>query len=55
MIFNSTTNEDTTQKTFRMPNDLIEKIEKLAIKYDRNFSRQVIFMLKEYIRFKESE
>ena len=43
----------TTQKTIRLENDLIEKIEKLATENERDFTKQLKFMLKEYIRIKE--
>ena len=43
----------TTQKTIRLENDLIEKIEKLAAENDRDFTKQLKFMLKEYLRIKE--
>jgi len=45
--------QDTKQKTIRMENELIEKIEKLAKENERDFSKQLKFMLKEYIRITE--
>lgn len=47
--------DDKTAKTIKMPNDLIEQIEKLAYDNERNFSTQVIFMLKQYIKFQEQK
>ena len=48
------TTQDTTQKTIRMENELIATIEKLAEQSERDFSGQVRFMLKEYLRIKEN-
>jgi hypothetical protein len=45
---------ETAAKTIRMPLPLINKIEDLSKDNDRDFSKQVIHMLKEYIRIKES-
>ena len=47
------TNKETITKTIRMEPDLIEKIEKLADESERDFTKQVKFMLIEYIRSKE--
>lgn len=38
-----------TTKSIRMDNDLINKIQNLADKSERNFSQQVIFILKKYL------
>lgn len=44
---------DTTQKTIRFDNDLIRTIDDLGKESERDFSSQVRFMLKEYLRIKE--
>ena len=46
---------ETTQKTIKLENDLIEKINELRKGTERDFSKQVKFMLREYIRIKESK
>lgn len=48
-------NKETQTKTLRMQMDLINKIEKMAEESERDFTKQVIFMLKEYIKLKESK
>ena len=42
------------QKSILFEADLVSKIESLAIESERDFSGQVRYMLKEYIRIKES-
>ncbi len=42
MPFNKNKNQDTVSKTIRIPKDLNEIIESLAIKDERDFSKQVI-------------
>lgn len=51
---NNTDNElnSTTSKTIRFDNELIVAINDLRKGTERDFSAQVRFMLKEYIRFK---
>lgn len=44
---------DTTSKSIRFENDLIEKIEAMGKEAERDFSSQVRFMLKEYLKMKE--
>ena len=44
---------ETTKKTIIFENDTIEKIEKMAKQSERDFSGQVRFIIKEYIRMKE--
>lgn len=44
---------ETTKKTIIFENDLIEKIEKMAKESERDFSGQVRFIIKEYIRMRE--
>lgn len=44
---------ETTKKTIIFENDTIEKIEKMAKESERDFSGQVRFIIKEYIRMKE--
>ena len=43
-------NNDTQQKTIRFEKDLIEEIENLARGTERDFSKQVKFMLRQYIK-----
>lgn len=45
--------QETTQKTIRIDNDLIKDIEELGKKSERDFSSQIRFMLKEYLRIRE--
>lgn len=45
--------KDTVTKTIRFEPELIEKIEKIGQEAERDFSSQVRFMCKEYIRLKE--
>jgi len=52
MAYNKTKEEETTQKTIRFPNDMISVIEKMAEEGERDFSKQVIFMVKKYIEIK---
>ncbi|CAB1247924.1 Toxin-antitoxin system protein [Ruminococcaceae bacterium BL-6] len=40
-------------KTIRIESDIADKIQKLANESERDFSSQVRFMLKEYLRIKE--
>ena len=48
------TQENTKQTSIRLPITLYEKIEALANENDRKPAEQIRFMLKEYIRIKES-
>lgn len=48
-------NKETILKAIRFEKDLIEKIEKLAEGTERDFSKQVKFMLRKYIEFVEKE
>lgn len=41
------------KKTINFEEDLIKQIEKMAADTERDFSGQVRWMLKEYIRIKE--
>lgn len=47
--------KETEQKTIRMDRELIEKIEIQAKKAERDFSGQVRFMLKEYLRIIQNQ
>jgi len=38
--------EKTIQRSLRLPADLVQKIEQLGHKNERNFSRQVVYMLR---------
>ena len=40
----------TKQFTFRMPNDLREKLDQIAIKEDRSLSNLIIKVLKDYVK-----
>ena len=40
----------TKQFTFRMPNDLREKLEQIANKADRTLSNLIIKILKDYVK-----
>lgn len=44
-----------TTKTIKMENELIEKITAMGKKAERDFSSQVRYMLKEYIKIKEEQ
>ncbi len=44
---------ESMKKTIIFEKDLIDKIEKMAKETERDFSGQVRWMLKEYIRIKE--
>lgn len=44
---------DQTIKTIRFEKDLINIIDKLAKENERDFSSQVRFMIKEYLKIKE--
>lgn len=41
--------KETQSKTIRMEEDLIKKIDKMREGTERNFSKQVQWMLKQYI------
>lgn len=45
--------QETTLKSIRLENSLIEQIEKMAEKYERDFTKQIKFMLKQYIEILE--
>lgn len=45
---------ETQQKTIRMEKELIEKIEEMRKGTERDFSKQVKFMLKNYIEIIEN-
>lgn len=47
--------QDTTSKSVRFENELIAKIERMGAEAERDFSSQVRYMVKEYIRIKESK
>ena len=46
-------NKEVIIKTIRLEKDLAEKIQKMAENGQRDFTKQVRFMLLEYIRLKE--
>lgn|GEM_PF-827161 len=46
---------DTQQKTIRFEKDLIEQIENLAKGTERDFSKQVKFMLRQYIKITQEK
>ena len=47
--------EEQTKNTIIFENSLIDKIQKMAKEADRDFSGQVRYMLKQYIKMKEDE
>lgn len=49
MPYNKSTSKKTIQKTFRIPVDVYETIERLAEENDRDFTKQINHMLKKYI------
>ncbi len=53
MQTNECQNKPTQQKTIRMENELIKKIDELRKGTERSFAQQVKYMLKEYIKIKE--
>lgn len=48
-------NKETITKTLRIERKLYEKIQKMADDSERDFTKQVRFMLTEYIKIKESK
>lgn len=46
-------NKETIVKSIRFEKDLAEKVQKMAEQGQRDFTKQVRFMLLEYIRIKE--
>lgn len=53
MDYNKKDGQTTIQKTIRLPIELCETIDKLAETNDRDFSKQIIHMLKKYLEFQE--
>lgn len=51
---NNIQQRETQQKTIRMDIELIKKVEELGRKNERNFSKQVQFMLRKYIEITEN-
>lgn len=47
--------QETTLKGIRFENELIEKIKEMGREAERDFSAQVRFMVKEYIRMRENK
>ena len=52
---NSNELQETIVKSIRFDIELAEKIQKLANKYERDFSQQVRFMVKMYLNMKEGD
>ena len=48
-------NKETIVKSIRLEKELAEKIQKMADESQRDFTKQVRFMLLEYIRLKEGK
>lgn len=48
-------NRETKQKSLRLEKDLIDQIEKLARKNERDFTKQVSYMLKKYIEITQEK
>ena len=49
------TNPETIIKTIRFDKSLAEKIQEMANQNQRDFAKQVRFMITEYIRMKENK
>lgn len=49
------TKKETIVKTLRFEKDLAERIQEMADKNQRDFTKQVRFMLLEYINIKENK
>lgn len=49
MPYNKSTSTKTVQRTFRIPIEINEAIEKLAKDNDRDFTKQINHMLKKYL------
>lgn len=47
------TQKEKITKTIRLEQDIIDEIEKLAKESERDFSKQVKFMLKKYIEIQK--
>ena len=47
--------EETMVKSIRLDTELCEKIQKMADQNQRDFTKQVRFMLMEYIRIREQK
>lgn len=45
---------ETQSKSLRIETELVKKIEEMAKKNERDFTKQVIFMLKKYIEIMEN-
>lgn len=45
---------ETVSKAIRFPTEMAEKIEELAKKNQRDFSKQVRFMCEEYMKMRET-
>lgn len=54
MPHNKNRNQETIARSIRLPRELNDTIERLAVKDERDFTKQVIFMLKKYIEIHES-
>jgi hypothetical protein len=54
MAYNKSTSKETVQKTLRIPVEVNERIEMLAEESERDFSKQINFMLKEYLKMFDS-
>lgn len=48
-------NKETIVKSIRLEKELAEKIQKMADESQRDFTKQIRFMLLEYIRLKEGK
>ena len=43
------------QKTLRIPDELYEEIMKLAEESDRDFTKQVLHMIKQYLKISKNK
>ena len=48
-------NKETIVKSIRLEKELAEKIQKMADESQKDFTKQIRFMLLEYIRLKEGK
>ena len=53
MPYNKSTSTKTVQKTFRIPIELNNTIERLAVENDRDFTKQINHMLRKYLEILE--
>lgn len=47
--------KETQSKTIRIEKELVQKIENLAMKNERDFTKQVIYMIKKYLEITDNK